>query len=162
MIAFIAILVEDTSIQINPCLPSPCGPNAKCTERNDVGSCACLPGYIGNPYEGCRPECILDSDCSPTRACINSKCIDPCPGTCGTNAECRVINHRGSCTCFSGYTGDPYQYCSIQPIGKSRLFLISYQLSQKEIIRCQILQLLMSLQAIRVQMANAVPIVNAG
>lgn len=67
----------------------------------------------------------MNSDCMSTRACIRSKCQDPCPGACGTNAECQVVNHLPTCTCFPGYTGQPYQYC--QPItqpGKWRPYLL--------------------------------------
>lgn len=98
-----------------PCVPSPCGANAMCRERSGAGSCVCLPDHIGNPYEGCRPECVLNSDCPSTRACIRNKCQDPCPGTCGQNADCQVVNHLPSCTCRQGYTGDPFRYCNIQP-----------------------------------------------
>lgn len=115
----IMFTVEDVVERPTPCLPSPCGSNAICTERNQAGSCSCLPEYIGNPYEGCRPECVLNSDCPSNRACVRSKCVDPCPGTCGTNAECRVVSHIPTCSCFVSYTGDPYRYCSLQqPIGK--------------------------------------------
>lgn len=98
-----------------PCIPPPCGSNAICREQNGAGSCTCLPDHIGNPYEGCRPECILNSDCPSNRACMNQKCKDPCPGTCGQNADCQVVNHLPSCTCRSGYTGDPFRYCNIEP-----------------------------------------------
>lgn len=99
--------------QINPCFPSPCGPNAICKERNNAGSCMCISDHIGNPYEGCRPECSLNSDCPSNKACISNKCKDPCPGTCGHTAECQVINHVPSCTCLPGYTGDAFRYCSL-------------------------------------------------
>lgn len=99
---------------INPCQPSPCGANAECTVRNSAGACACLPEFYGNPYEGCRPECIMNSDCPLNRACFRNKCQNPCRGLCGTNAECRVTNHLPTCSCFAGHTGDPYNYCSIQ------------------------------------------------
>lgn len=95
-----------------PCDPSPCGANAECMERNGAGACQCLPNYFGNPYEGCRPECVLNSDCPSNKACQNEKCKDPCPGTCGSNAQCSVVNHVPSCSCIIGYTGDPYSYCS--------------------------------------------------
>lgn len=98
-----------------PCQPNPCGSNALCREQNGVGSCQCLPEYFGNPYEGCRPECVLNSDCSSNLACVNSKCVNPCPGTCGQNALCQVVNHLPSCICHEGYTGDPYRYCNVQP-----------------------------------------------
>ncbi|XP_065203541.1 neurogenic locus notch homolog protein 2-like [Planococcus citri] len=96
----------------NPCVPSPCGANAVCQERNyGVGSCICLPEYYGDPYTGCRPECVTNSDCDPNRACLNNKCKDPCPGTCGLFAECRVMNHAPSCSCLPSYTGDPISAC---------------------------------------------------
>lgn len=97
-----------------PCVPSPCGANAICREHYGAGSCTCLPEYIGNPYEGCRPECVLNSDCPSDKACIRNKCQDPCPGTCGQNANCQVIKHLPSCVCYAGYIGDPFKYCSIQ------------------------------------------------
>lgn len=105
--------VQAPQVPLNPCTPSPCGANAVCKERNGAGSCACLPDYLGNPYEGCRPECVMNSDCGSNLACINNKCKDPCPGTCGQNADCQVVNHLPSCTCRSGYTGDPFKYCSL-------------------------------------------------
>lgn len=98
-----------------PCDPSPCGANAICKERNGAGSCSCLPDYTGDPYQGCRPECVQNSDCVHTKACINNKCKDPCVGACGINAQCQVINHQPSCSCLSGYTGDPLKSCHISP-----------------------------------------------
>lgn len=107
-------IVEQPVIErLTPCIPSPCGPNAICREQNGAGSCTCADDYIGNPYEGCRPECVLNSDCPSNKACINNKCKDPCPGTCGSNADCQVINHLPSCVCRTGYTGDPFVYCNI-------------------------------------------------
>ncbi|PSN29200.1 hypothetical protein C0J52_26427, partial [Blattella germanica] len=98
-----------------PCIPSPCGANAVCREQNGAGSCTCLPDYVGNPYEGCRPECVLNTDCPSNRACIRNKCQDPCPGTCGQNADCQVVNHLPSCTCRPGFTGDPFRFCNNIP-----------------------------------------------
>lgn len=102
----------------NPCNPSPCGANAICKERNGAGSCACLPEYFGDPYTGCRPECVTNSDCDKSRACLNNKCKDPCPGTCGINAMCQVINHSPSCSCLPGYSGDPLSTCLLEQPGK--------------------------------------------
>uniref|UniRef100_A0AAR5QG30 EGF-like domain-containing protein n=2 Tax=Dendroctonus ponderosae TaxID=77166 RepID=A0AAR5QG30_DENPD len=104
---------------IKPCEPSPCGANAQCRERNGAGACICLPDYQGNPYEGCRPECVLSSDCQPNKACIRNKCADPCPGTCGENAECSVINHVPACSCRAGSTGDAFRLCSPLPVEAS-------------------------------------------
>lgn len=85
--------------------------NAICREQTNAGSCTCLPDHVGDPYTGCRPECVMNSECPKNRACINNKCKDPCPGTCGVNAECFVINHAPSCSCISGYTGNPIRAC---------------------------------------------------
>lgn len=98
-----------------PCQPSPCGANAVCREQNGAGSCSCIDDYQGNPYEGCRPECVVSTDCPSDRACIRSKCLDPCPGTCGPSATCQVVSHLPSCTCVPGFTGDPFRYCSPIP-----------------------------------------------
>lgn len=63
-----------------PCEPSPCGLNAECSESNGAGACRCIDTYLGNPYEGCRPECVINTDCPPQLACTQNKCKDPCPG----------------------------------------------------------------------------------
>lgn len=110
---FVQCIIRQTE-PINPCEPSPCGSNAECTQRNGVGSCRCIEDYRGNPYEGCRPECVLSSDCVADRACIGNKCKDPCPGICGLNAECSTVNHVPTCICISGYTGDPFTSCQPQ------------------------------------------------
>lgn len=94
-----------------PCNPSPCGANALCKENNGAGSCTCMPNYYGDPYISCRPECIQNSDCERNRACVNTKCVDPCIGACGSNAECRALFHSPHCQCLSGYTGDAIQRC---------------------------------------------------
>ena len=106
---------------ISPCLPSPCGPNAVCREQNGAGACTCLQDYIGNPYEGCRPECVINSDCASDKACLRSKCQNPCLGTCGLNAVCHVVNHLPMCTCQTSYTGDPFRYCA--PGRESKLYI---------------------------------------
>lgn len=102
----------------NPCQPSPCGANAVCKERNGAGSCTCLPEYTGDPYTGCRPQCVTNSDCDRSKACFNNKCKDPCPGACGVNAECRAINHAPSCYCLPGYTGNALKSCEPEEEGK--------------------------------------------
>lgn len=93
----------------SPCQPSPCGPNSECREGpGNKAVCSCLPGYLGKP---CRPECTIDSDCSLSKACVNYKCVDPCEGSCGIGAICKVVSHRPSCSCPEGYTGNPYSKC---------------------------------------------------
>ena len=103
---------------INPCFPSPCGSNAICNERQRAASCQCIPDYFGDPYVACRPECVVNSDCPSSKACQQLHCIDPCPGTCGVNANCRVQNHIPTCTCNEGYIGDPFTACRLKPIRK--------------------------------------------
>ena len=105
-----------TAIQeyVNPCQPNPCGPNSQCREINGQAVCSCSPTFVGSP-PGCRPECVTSSECTLDKACVNQKCTDPCPGTCGTNARCNVNNHSPICSCQSGYTGDPFARCYPNP-----------------------------------------------
>ena len=103
---------------IDPCNPSPCGSNARCSERNRAAACQCIPEYFGDPYVACRPECTINADCPSSLACVNLHCVDPCPGVCGVNAQCRVINHAPTCTCNPGYRGDPFTACSLIPQSK--------------------------------------------
>ena len=104
---FIKYIAAPKPVEDDPCNPSPCGSNAQCNN----GICTCLPEYQGDPYRGCRPECVLSSDCPRDKACVRNKCIDPCPGTCGQNAECSVVNHIPICTCLPGYTGSAFVIC---------------------------------------------------
>jgi hypothetical protein len=99
----------------HPCNPSPCGGNAVCRELNGAGSCTCVQDYFGDPYSGCRPECVTNSECPRDKSCVNNKCKDPCPGTCGLNAECRVYNHAPNCNCLPGYTGNALRSCHLPP-----------------------------------------------
>ena len=114
----IIILVPPKVEIIDPCNPSPCGSNAVCTRQRDAGSCRCIPEYFGDPYVACRPECVVNSDCPSNKACQRNKCIDPCPGTCGINAVCQVLNHIPTCTCIENYIGDPFTACRQKPIRK--------------------------------------------
>lgn len=114
---------------VQPCNPSPCGTNAICREQNGAGSCACIQNYYGDPYIGCRPECIQNSDCPYDKACFNTKCVNPCPGTCGQNAVCNVVNHVPICTCISGFTGNALVNCNRVPNSKTNPYaLITKQL----------------------------------
>lgn len=100
--------------QEDTCASCQCGPNSVFQTVNDKPSCACLPDFIGSP-PNCRPECVSNSECSSNMACINRKCRDPCPGSCGSNAECRVVSHTPMCACLSGFTGDPFTQCIPKP-----------------------------------------------
>lgn len=102
-----------------PCIPSPCGPNAECREQNGAAACKCFSGYEGNPYDtsrGCHRECENNDDCVSNLACISFKCANPCPGVCGTYAECSVVKHNPICSCPQGYTGDPFFQCKQIPV----------------------------------------------
>lgn len=114
------------------CNPSPCGANANCAN----GICSCIPGYGGDPYHGCRPECVLNSECPRDKACIRSKCVDPCPGTCGQAALCDVINHIPMCSCPPGYTGNAFVSCRIAEsrIATNFLFFSDHHLINIKIV----------------------------
>lgn len=105
-----------TPIQ-NPCIPSPCGPYSECRDIGGFPSCACSVNYIGSP-PNCKPECTINSECTSDRACMQEKCRDPCPGSCGLGAICNVINHTPVCICPNGFTGDPFSNC--QPVPSKR------------------------------------------
>lgn len=92
------------------CVPNPCGPFSQCREVGLAAVCSCLPNYIGRA-PNCRPECSQNSECPANRACINERCKDPCPGSCGFSAYCSVVNHNPVCDCDIGYTGDPFSGC---------------------------------------------------
>ena len=95
-----------------PCARNPCGQNAVCRELNDAGSCTCIQNYYGDPYIACRPECVMNSECALTKACINTRCKDPCIGVCDSNAVCNVVNHSPTCNCITGYVGNPFESCN--------------------------------------------------
>ena len=102
----------------NPCTPTPCGPNSQCQVVSGQAQCGCMPNMIGTT-PNCRPECIIGSDCPSNQACVNQKCVDPCPGTCGSNSDCRVVNHSPICSCAAGFTGNAFDNCRPVPaVGK--------------------------------------------
>lgn len=102
--------IANADIKKQPCQPSPCGPFSKCRSIGEIPSCSCLESYVGIP-PNCRPECVTSSECTKNLACINQKCVDPCPGRCGLNAECRVVSHVVQCICILDFVGDPYLEC---------------------------------------------------
>lgn len=118
-------VVEEATLKpipLSPCTPNPCGPSSQCQVVSGQAECGCLANMIGSA-PNCRPECIVNSDCPASVACVNQKCIDPCPGTCGSNSECRVVNHSPVCTCATGYTGNAFSDCRPTPIvGKTNLY----------------------------------------
>lgn len=96
---------------IDPCQPSPCGPNSICVESGETPACSCQPGYIGTP-PNCRPECTISAECPAALACVALRCKDPCVQACGPRAVCSVVDHRATCACEQGLIGDPFQGCS--------------------------------------------------
>lgn len=109
---------------VDRCYPSPCGQNSHCMSVNNQAICSCLLGYFGAP-PACRRECAINSDCVNSKACVNERCIDPCPGSCGYDAECRAVNHKALCYCMPRYTGDPFVRCSPVVIGKDKNHLLT-------------------------------------
>lgn len=88
-------------------------------EINAIGV-VMLQGYFGDPYTSCRAECLSHGDCPSSRpSCINSKCMDPCAGVCGVNANCRVKDGTTAiCSCPRHMTGNPFVSC--RPFEKSK------------------------------------------
>lgn len=117
----------------DPCNPTPCGPLSQCRDINGSPSCSCLATYIGAP-PNCRPECSVNSECPSNKACINEKCRDPCPGACGQNALCSVINHTPVCTCGEQDTGDPFTNCYPKPPPRKKIILMSLGLLNVRIL----------------------------
>ena len=108
-------LPEEPQIYQNDSITCPkCGFNAECQIRDEGSnvSCKCMSGYLGDPKTGCRPECILNSECSTQEACIEKRCQDPCTNTCGVHAKCSVVNHFAVCTCQDGFSGNPFKICT--------------------------------------------------
>lgn len=108
------LAVEEEKTPGNPCEPSPCGGNSICVVRQGRPVCSCLPNYIGSPPY-CRPECTISQECPSDKACVKEKCKDPCIESCGTNAQCNVVNHTPHCSCLQGYQGDAFIGCSRIP-----------------------------------------------
>lgn len=105
---------DTTVVPVNPCQPSPCGPNSFCKELKGQAICSCATSYVGSP-PSCRPECVVSAECPSNKNCLNHKCVDPCVNTCGYDTTCRVINHNPICSCRIGYTGDPFSRCYAIP-----------------------------------------------
>lgn len=103
------------------CSRNPCGVNAMCQET--IGGrpvCSCPPGHSGNPLSYCRrAECLDHTECRGDMACRNGNCVNPCAGTCGSNANCDVRNHVPVCSCPVGYNGDPFSQCRLADPGEN-------------------------------------------
>ena len=99
----------------DPCADNPCGVNAECRAITHHAICSCPSGYKGDGLDTCSPlECQKDSDCSDNSVCLNSRCVEACllSRPCGSSAQCIASDHSTECKCLSGYTGDPYVFCT--------------------------------------------------
>lgn len=115
MVFTTAAPIDVTPAPRDPCNPSPCGLYSQCRDVGGIPSCTCSPSYLGVP-PNCHPECVINEECRSDLACINQKCEDPCPGSCGLYATCTVLNHLSICTCNDGYVGNPFSQCTPKPI----------------------------------------------
>lgn len=97
----------------DPCMPSPCGQNTICQILKGRAVCSCVSDFHGDPQSGCRPECVINSDCPKNKACMNKKCINPCSlgVICGLQAKCAVREHIAGCQCPQDFIGDPFVQC---------------------------------------------------
>jgi hypothetical protein len=113
-----------------PCAPSPCDPGNYCNVYGGhIAMCDPCSGPININNLLCRPECLAHSDCPFNLACLGRKCHDPCPGSCGVNANCMVVNHNPVCSCPTGLVGNPFEHCSTPPPSKynrSTLYIIHF------------------------------------
>lgn len=96
-----------------PCTPNPCDPSSTCqVYGGEVAMCDPCSGPSGHYNPSCHPECLYNSDCPFNLACLNQKCVDSCPGSCGVGAQCVVVHHEPVCSCPQSLTGNPYEHCS--------------------------------------------------
>lgn len=111
---------------VNTCVvEDPCPITADCFGQNHRSACRCPPGLEGNPYQRCeRVECHSDYECPSNRACLDTRCQDPCrdlPNPCAPNAICYVANHLAQCRCPDDLPiGNPLSYCERKPPPKER------------------------------------------
>ena len=57
--------------------------------------------------------CSSDYECPPTKACENRACVNPCRirSPCSPRATCIPSDHKATCTCPPGMTGNPTREC---------------------------------------------------
>jgi len=111
----------------NPCVPSPCGPGARCTVNGQGNAiCNCEPGLIPKPdtITGCGPECTRDPECRSGQVCLNQRCVDepdPCnPSPCGPGARCTAPKQGNRyanpvCRCEPGLIPNPDTITGCKP-----------------------------------------------
>lgn len=57
--------------------------------------------------------CKHDSECLLTETCLRGQCLNPCTiaNPCDSSANCLAVNHKASCECPPGLTGNPFVGC---------------------------------------------------
>ncbi|MET0389324.1 MAG: EGF domain-containing protein [Polyangiales bacterium] len=115
------------------CAALNCGENTVCNESAGSASCACAPGFSGDPSSGCTDvdECAGDNECDSAKStCLNTpggytctckeglervdgECvnIDECERNldlCDPGATCTDTPTGYECKCKAGYTGDGF------------------------------------------------------
>ncbi|XP_065222177.1 uncharacterized protein LOC135846812 [Planococcus citri] len=102
--------LENNNIARNVCMPSPCGPNSECKQKDNHAICSCNRNQFDSPST-CRMECIFNSECPQNETCIGKTCKNPCKGMRDENRTCEVDNHAPIYNCKPELTGDPLAEC---------------------------------------------------
>lgn len=65
------------------------------------------------PEEPVEIGCRSDEECLGNQACRNRKCVNLCfeNNPCAKFASCTAANHKVSCECPPGMTGNAYLQC---------------------------------------------------
>ncbi|XP_029178983.1 neurogenic locus notch homolog protein 3 [Nylanderia fulva] len=106
--------IQSRIVASGGCESYTCGVNARCTMSEGRPVCSCYNLHMGDPLARCvRVECLINDDCPYNRVCTNNRCVDPCVGLCGVNANCVTRNHIGTCQCLPGHDGDPFSGCQV-------------------------------------------------
>lgn len=126
---------------MNPCTTHSCGHGAECIVQAHKPHCTCPAGTQGSPMVSCvSVVCQYNEDCADHEACdrLNRRCRPVCEqDTCAEQATCLAQSHQPTCTCLSGFQGNPYIEC----IGKfnlknthftKQLIIISYRIKQNQ------------------------------
>lgn len=56
-------------------------------------------------------NCTYSTSCRMSEKCVLERCRNPCPGSCGINAICTVLEHEPNCRCPKCYEGDALKKC---------------------------------------------------